>query len=248
MRKGPLSEILRLQGEWIFRRRGYLPALFIPLIFFAIYENSSTEVFKVRSLYLEISSYSVSVLGILIRAFTVGFIQTGTSGRGKSQKATVLNTDGPYSVTRNPLYLGNFFCMLGVIILCEHLWLLFTFILSFFLYYERVIIAEEAYLRSRFGKDYEIYAQRTPAFIPDFRLWRRPKNPFSIRRVLRREYPSFLLVTGAFFALTHIKYFARYGEIRLDPKWGLLFFTSVIICLGIWFLKKFTPYLRERSL
>jgi protein-S-isoprenylcysteine O-methyltransferase Ste14 len=41
-------------------------------------------------------------------------------------------------------------------------WVTVIFILAFCLYYERIIIAEESFMRRKFGKTYEDYAAQTP--------------------------------------------------------------------------------------
>lgn len=247
LKRGFLIEILRSQGEWIFRRRGYLPLLFLPVLFFAGCDKWSNSCHELKGFSYDILCYLISLSGLTVRILTIGFIESGTSGRGRSQKAKSLNTEGLYSITRNPLYLGNFLAMLGVIVLFGVWWLILIFLLSFWLYYERVIIAEESYLREKFGKDYEIYVERTPPFIPDVRLLRLPPKSFSFRRVLRREYPGFLLVTVSFFSLITLRGYLACGKLKLDPFWMSLSFVSFFISLVIWALKKWTPYLREKT-
>jgi hypothetical protein len=76
-----------------------------------------------------------------------------------------------YSVVRHPLYLGNYFQWLGVAMLPRNPWVAVTVSLVFWIYYERIMFAEEEYLRRSFGSEFEEWAARTPAFIPDFAQW-----------------------------------------------------------------------------
>ena len=72
------------------------------------------------------------------------------------------------------------------------------FILIFGLYYERIMFAEEEFLRNKFGKQFEEWAENTPAFIPNLSEWKPPSLPFSIRPVLKKEYQGFFAIIAIF--------------------------------------------------
>jgi len=83
-------------------------------------------------------------LGLFIRAYAVGHTPANTSGRNtKEQLADELNTTGIYSMVRHPLYLGNFFMWLGAAVLTKNGWFIVAFILLYWIYYERIMFAEE---------------------------------------------------------------------------------------------------------
>jgi protein-S-isoprenylcysteine O-methyltransferase Ste14 len=135
---------------------------------------------------------AVTLAGFAIRCLVVGYSFPGASGRNsRAQQAVSLNTRGMYSVVRHPLYLGNFLMMVGAISLIEVWWLTLVAVLAFLLYYERIIVAEEAFLANRFGSRYQEWASVTPAFIPAITRWQTPRVPFSVKRVLVRESPTF---------------------------------------------------------
>jgi protein-S-isoprenylcysteine O-methyltransferase Ste14 len=69
--------------------------------------------------------------------------------------AEVLNTTWMYSLVRNPLYLGNFIIWLGLALFINVWWCTIIVILSFILFYERIIFAEEKFLREKFGKTFK---------------------------------------------------------------------------------------------
>ena len=71
-------------------------------------------------------------------------------------------------MVRHPLYLGNFFMWLGVAMLTENTWFSIAFVLFYAFYYERIMYAEESFLRAKFGKTYLDWAAQVPAFIPSF--------------------------------------------------------------------------------
>jgi len=76
------------------------------------------------------------------------------------QPATTLVVAGPYRFTRNPMYVG-----LALLTAATGLWLntwwVFVLLVPAVLATDRFVIArEEAYLRRRFGAEYEVYTRR----------------------------------------------------------------------------------------
>lgn len=189
---------LEAQGAFLFRWRSFLPLLLIPLGVPALFEAAHIESIIGEELddMLSLGCFFISLSGLALRAVTVGFVLSGTSGRNTSeQRANVLNTTGLYSIVRNPLYLGNFIVIFGVVLAIKVWWFIIIVALMYWLYIERIIAVEEAYLSAKFGKDYDNWVRTTPCFVPRFSLWKSPAEKFSLRTVLRREYNGlFVLV------------------------------------------------------
>lgn len=89
------------------------------------------------------------------------------------RKNGILSKDGPYSLCRNPLYLGTFIIIFGILIqitsvsrlyLTLSLWILVVAATSFIYFYQ--IRSEERFLSERFGKEYEDYKTSVPCVIP----------------------------------------------------------------------------------
>jgi len=141
---------------------------------------------------------AIMLSGLVIRCLVVGYSPRGTSGRNsRAQHAGSLNTRCMYSVVRHPLYLGNFLIMIGAISMIEVWWLAVVATLAFALYYERIILAEEAFLETRFGDHFREWAEHTPAFFPALQLWLAPRRPFSVRMVLANESATFAQIVVA---------------------------------------------------
>ena len=105
------------------------------------------------------------------------------------------------------------------------------YILIFWLYYERIIFAEEAYLIKKFGKSYLDWSSKTPAFIPKFWQYRKAEFPFSIRRILRQEYNSLLGIIVVMFGLEVFSEWFVEGEFHAELEWKILLAVGFILWL-----------------
>jgi protein-S-isoprenylcysteine O-methyltransferase Ste14 len=237
-----LREEFETTGNWLFKWRSYLPLLMVGVFLFSLrdYEYLGPTL---DGLW-EIFCIFVSFFGLAIRVFTIGYAPKGTSGRNtKTQIADTLNTTGLYSVVRHPLYLGNFFMGLGVSLFHHLWWLAFIYILVFWLYYERIMFAEEAYLRNKFGDNFLMWSNWTPAFIPAFKNWVSPSLPFSTRNALKREYNGFFAVIVALFALELASDIVTKGKPELDLMWAIILSFSFVVWIVLRTLKKKTNIL-----
>ena len=231
-------------GNWLFRWRSYLPLLFIFVLLPGLLAFNYPKGLHEYDLIWEMFCVSVSFLGLFIRCYTIGYIPKGTSGRNtRNQKADSLNIAGSYSLLRNPLYLGNFFMCLGVIMFVHLWWIILIYILVFWLYYERIIFAEEEFLKKTFGKQYQDYVNCTPAFIPKFKNWQSPNLPFSFRNVLKREYSSLFALISAFAIMEISSDYIVNKRIIVDKAWLYLFLVGFGIYITLMTLKKKTVFL-----
>jgi len=73
---------------------------------------------------------------------------------------------GPYAFVRNPMYLGRFFILLGVLILLGNPWLLLAYAVLYWFYMDTRVEREEALLRQVFGERYAGYCARVGRFVP----------------------------------------------------------------------------------
>jgi len=192
-----ITRLIETHGDWLFRWRSYLPFLLLPLLAFTVSGYSRTLLGD-KSLHAwGLLSLGVSIFGLAVRCLSVGQVPVGTSGRNtRSQVAEQLNTLGIYSTVRHPLYFGNFLIGLGIFLAPASLSLSIIYSLAFWLYYERIMAAEEAFLANKFGETFNAWVANTPAFLPALSLWKPADLPFSIRTVLRREYTGFLVVAA----------------------------------------------------
>lgn len=199
-----LGDKMRIDGDRLFRHRGWILLLFLPALLLGMpqHEPIESRFGETGGEIHEILCLVLVVGGLALRALTVGFVPSRTSGRNvRAQVAAALNTTGAYSLCRNPLYVANSMIYIGVALMTENIAAAVAFGLLLALYYERIVLAEEAFLLRRFGAAYADWADRVPAFRPRLSGWQAPALAFSSRVVLRREYPSWaaaiIVVTAA---------------------------------------------------
>ena len=240
-----LREEFRKSGEWLFRWRSYLPLLLVILFLLALASLRHPAGGLKGGGVWEGFCLAVSFAGLGVRFFTGGYVPAGTSGRNvKGQVADVLNTTGAYSLARHPLYLGNFLIWGGISLFWGIWWLSLIIILILWLYYERIMFAEEEFLREKFGGEFTAWAEKTPALIPKFGHWVKPNLSFSFKTALRKEYTAFFAMMVVFTLLKTAGAFVSQGRLGIGWAWAGLFGASLVIYLGVRYLKKRTDWLK----
>ena len=133
---------------------------------------------------------------------------------GGRKKAEIVDR-GPYSITRNPLYVFSFMGAFGMGALTGSATIAMMFLLIAVAVFAATVRREEAWLSSTFGEVFAAYVARTPRFWPNLSLWR-DGDSLEIR-------PAFFLRTlrdGAVMVLAYplfesVEYFQDIGWIRI---------------------------------
>ncbi|MBV42376.1 MAG: lipid A phosphate methyltransferase [Crocinitomicaceae bacterium] len=242
-----MIEELERSGNWLFRGRSYFPLALYALMALVI-GMKWDPLFQKFDPAPALVCIAISMLGLVIRALTIGYTPRGTSGRNTKagQVAEVLNIKGMYSLVRHPLYLGNFFMWLGIMIYVGNLWFTVVCCLLYWLYYERIMFAEEAFLRGKFGQAYLDWSMNVPSFWPRNLNWLTPDVEFSLRNVLKREYNGFFAV---FLSLAMVSAGKTYVHITHDwesvlhPFWQSTVIGSFAVFLILRSLKRYSRVL-----
>jgi protein-S-isoprenylcysteine O-methyltransferase Ste14 len=241
-----LREDMEKQGSWLFRWRSYLPLSGIPIFIIAIRQSGILEKKFGDTIgdFWGSCAIAISFLGFIVRCITAGYAPRGTSGRNtKSQVAQTLNTTGMYSISRNPLYLGNFIIILGITLFIQVWWLALLVWFGFWLYYERIIFTEEEFLRNKFNDQFMEWSRKTPIVIPCFRNWKKPELGFSFKTVFRREFSTYLSIVATFYFLEIATNFLTQKKFGANNSWTIFFAVSLGIYLTFFVLKKKTKLL-----
>ena len=128
-----------------------------------------------------LSGGALALAGLFWRAWSAGYLA----------KNQWLATAGPYSSTRNPLYLGSAVMGLGGA-LAGRSWIMgVAFIAYFGLVYGPVMKREAQFLRRQFPEAYEPYASQVPLFFPKLRRSPAATGKFEWRLYRKnREYEA----------------------------------------------------------
>lgn len=99
---------------------------------------------------------AVSLAGELIQVWSFGALV----------KNEALTARGPYVLVRNPMYLGRFVMMLGLILLLGNPYLTGTFVVLYYFYMVNRVGREERRLQGLLGEPYRDYCRRVNRFLP----------------------------------------------------------------------------------
>jgi len=136
------------------------------------------------------------IAGMFFRGWSSGYIN----------KDNELATQGPFALTRNPLYFGNFILGAGIAIAGNNVCCYAIFLVYYLLFFPFLMVIEHKRLRKKFGKRYEEWAESSNSFFP--KIKRLDKRGFNISFYMKnREYKVlyFSLLVVAVFVLKVLK-------------------------------------------
>ena len=211
-------------GEWIFER---------------LVLNSGRAFFKYRDFMAPVAVVAVmiltrpaqgtgsgehdavaAVLGILIasagqalRGLVIGLAYVLRAGTNRRIAADNLVCEGVFAHVRNPLYLGNFLIVLGLTVVWNSPWIYLTVIPTCIAAHYSLILAEEDYLRGKFGRPYLDYCARVNRLVPRLAGFRATlaKFDFDWRRVVRKDYGTVFAWVSIVIVLIAAKETCREG-------------------------------------
>ena len=135
------------------------------------------------------------ILGESIRIWASGYIH-------KNQELTMT---GPYSLSRNPLYVGSFIMGAGFIISMGVLWLAVIFLVFFALVYWSTVRWEESKLERLFPDKWPEYWSKVPRVIPVLRWPEYYPGEFSWSQVRKHKEMLNASVVLAVYAILWAK-------------------------------------------
>jgi protein-S-isoprenylcysteine O-methyltransferase Ste14 len=136
------------------------------------------------------------LLGQALRIVTIGYEYIERGGRDRQVYASKLVQGGVFGQCRNPLYVGNILLAVGFALIMDS-YAFYLILIPFILFsYSCIVAAEEAFLRNKFGIEYEQYCRRVNRWWPRLRGWKQSIDGmrFNWRRVLLKEYNTMFVV------------------------------------------------------
>tara|TARA_B100000575_G_C22872961_1_gene509190 strand:- start:34 stop:621 length:588 start_codon:yes stop_codon:yes gene_type:complete len=190
--------------SFLFKKRSYTP---IPITLAVLYFSQLSYPFW---------AYGVTfiMLGELIRISAVRY--AGGRTRTTSVGANSLCTSGPYSRTRNPLYIGNLFIYSGIVLLSGGVYMfqLLVIVIFYFIFqYSMIISLEEEKLSVVFGQEYIEYKNNVPRIIPLIKPWdnKLKLKPAPILKTLKTEKRTLQNIFLLVFIIISKPYFLNFG-------------------------------------
>ncbi len=195
-----LAPAVVLSSPW-FRRRGLIAGTVLLL---ATGVSLLSTAWFVEDTWIELGidmlAWATFLLGAALRLWSTLYV----GGR----KEQTLVTQGPYSITRNPLYGGSFLMALSLGLFLQSLVFIGAVILVAWVHMALTVRAEEGVLRAIHGAAFDDYCRITPRFIPNPRRFRSPEsvpvNISALRREMSRLVRWFLLAISMDF-VAHLR-------------------------------------------
>ncbi len=179
----------------------------------------------------------LALSGQAFRMLVIGLAYIIRGGKGGKVYAESLVQTGIYAHSRNPMYVGNYLILSGLVLLYGSLWG-YVIVLPFFtLVYYAIVKNEESYLKEKFGDEYASYERKVNRFIPNLRgLARTLKmHDYDWQKAISKDYGTITFVLVGIIALviwkdvTIFGYQNKHDEIQILT----LMFIPTFIFYGI---------------
>jgi protein-S-isoprenylcysteine O-methyltransferase Ste14 len=151
------------KSRWIVNFRNWVSVLII--VPFGIATALSVPVIEegsVADFLFKMAGWICFSAGALLRWWATLYIG------GKKQRELAI--EGPYSICRNPLYLGSLLLTLSIALFLHSLTFAVGVLIALPIYLSITVPWEEAQLNEVFGDEFVKYCERVPKFIPKLKL------------------------------------------------------------------------------
>jgi protein-S-isoprenylcysteine O-methyltransferase Ste14 len=194
----PLLTSITAIGRFVFRYRDYLAPFGLLLILAGTRPRPFFASERLDA-WFDALGLLVAACGQAWRFTVIGYAYIQRGGANKQLAASHLVCEGIYAHSRNPMYVGNFLLLAGLVIIYHSPVVYLVGFPVYLLGIWTIIKSEEAFLAQRFGTEYADYCRRVNRFLPRLHGMRQTLGSmrFDWRRVVRKEY-------GTTFAWTSV--------------------------------------------
>lgn len=161
----------------------------------------------------------ITVTGQGIRGLTIGLAYIVRGGKEGKPYADGLVTEGIFRHCRNPLYVGNILMLLGVGILANSVFYVAVMMPLFCFIYQAIVLAEEDFLRKKFGAGFDHYCQDVNRWWPSLRGLATTLSSMEFnwkRWILKEHTTQFIWLLGIILLLWAPLPTLRYPELLAD--------------------------------
>lgn len=229
-------------GQFLFRYRRTVFATVVIVLVIVLPPRlafGSTAV----DVWFDVLGVLVVVTGLTLRGLVIGLQYIVRAGKNGRVYANELVTGGIFSASRNPLYVGNFLLLLGVLIISGNPWALIIGIALALSAYHAIVAAEEEFLLDKFGDQYRDYCASVNRWLPSPSRVKRAldESRFNWPRVVIKDYNTvFVWLTAALamLAYEHLSLLAYRQNWADQVPLGVIFIGLVVMYLVARVLKK----------
>lgn len=161
--------------------------------------------------------------------------------KAQSEKGSALVTSGPYTLVRNPMYLGSFSIGAGFVFLVWPWWSIVIFAGLFFWRFNKQMVIEEEHLLKLFGEEYEAFCKKSPRIFPNYKkvLKTKTKTIFNLDESFNTKewygLPGWIILA---FALESFQELLFIGTINISNTFIIFLLTAVIFSILFWWFYK----------
>jgi protein-S-isoprenylcysteine O-methyltransferase Ste14 len=184
----------------------------------------------------------VTITGQAIRGATIGLAYIIRGGKDKKVYAEELVTQGIFNHCRNPLYVGNILMLVGVGILSNSLLYMAVLIPLFLFIYQAIVLAEENFLRGKFGASFDAYCARVNRWVinPSGLGETFQSMEFKPKRWILKEYNTqFVWLAGiTLILLLYYPQLTHYDDRLRNMLLGFIILVLAVVYFTVRYLKK----------
>jgi protein-S-isoprenylcysteine O-methyltransferase Ste14 len=230
-------------GNFFFKYRNWIFIIFYAALFIPSWplfsKESLGEQYYVWPIFIGLI---ITISGQLIRGLTIGLAYIVRGGKEGKPYAEGLVTDGIFKHCRNPLYVGNILMLLGVGILANSLVYVLIVIPIFLFIYQAIVLAEEHFLRGKFGPGFDQYCNAVNRWWPSLRGIGKTfaSMGFNWRRWILKEHTTqFIWLIGiTLLLLFNYPELTNFDKERRNLLTGIILGALLLVYILIRFLKK----------
>jgi protein-S-isoprenylcysteine O-methyltransferase Ste14 len=226
-------------GQVLFRFRGWI---FPAILVLALVASRPRHLLGEPAIdaWMDALGVCVALAGLFVRGVTIGYEYIVRGGRNRRVYADDLVQGGIYALTRNPMYVGNALLILGCALIINAPGFYLVALPLTALAYASIVAAEEAYLRKKFGAQFDAYSSRVNRFLPRLAGFRNAIQgmTFNWRRLVVKEYNTFFWGIVQVVVLCSLDDYLIAGGVPIPPYTLAFLGAWIVLYLVVWRLKK----------
>ena len=230
-------------GNFFFKYRNWIFILFYGALFIPSWPLFSPAQFGSTYYIWPVAiGLFITCLGQLIRGLTIGLAYIVRGGKEGKPYAEGLVTEGIFNHCRNPLYVGNILMLLGVGILANSLFYVGIMIPVFLFIYQAIVLAEENFLRGKFGPGFDEYCKKVNRWFPRIAGLSATLRSMQFnwkRWILKEHTTQFIWLCGiVLLLLLNYPQFSGYDKDCRNLLLGIFLGLLVLLYILVRYLKK----------